>query len=371
MSIVRKRYSIYDNVPPFETPFAHSMHLFQLFNFVKPTHELTEDEMNTPGPYPLIDLSVHNNGIVKFINSYTHDSTCETEDDHGFITVTLPKEDTPPSCSYVHRGKFAVTSNVVVLTLKQGYRYLQPALTALALYIHTELNLRYRAFTDYQVFHIVLHWVPFKIDPITKNRFVIDVSGIKRIYNFAFEPSSKEKDFYPVEWSESDKAYVPVSRIEEVNVSELFERVNVKTVNLKKLPEGPYPLISASGNNNGVIGHVNTYSYDTQGKNVLTVAGSGSTGHTFIQNGKFAIRGHNAIHVLRLKPEYEYLNDALGYIAIIMTKKFTQKYDYQHAINSSRLMAEKIHLPVIASEQSGKNKININLLHHYLWTTLC
>ena len=369
MSIVRKRYSIYDNVPPFETPFARSMHLFQLFNFVKPSHELTEDEMNTPGPYPLVDLSVHNNGIVKFINSYTHDSTCETEDDHGFITVTLPKEDTPPSCSYVHRGKFAVTSNVVVLTLRQGYRYLQPALTALAMYIHTELNLRYRAFTDVQVYFIVLHWVPFKIDPITKNRFVIDVSGIKRIYNFAFEPSSDEKDFYPVKWSESDKAYVPDSRIEEVNVSELFERVNVKDYT-EKLPKGPYPLISSSGKNNGVMGYVNVFSYDTQGKNVLTVGGGG-VGHTFVQNGKFAVFGRKNNHVLRLKPEYEYLNDALGYIAIIMTKKFTQKYTYSYKLNSSRLMAEKIHLPVIASEQSGKNKININLLHHYLWTTLC
>ena len=370
MSIARKRYSIYDNVPPFETPFARSMHLFQLFNFVKPTHELTEDEMNTPGPYPLVDLSVHNNGIVKFINSYTHDSTCETEDDHGFITVTLPKEDTPPSCSYVHRGKFAVTSNVVVLTLKQGYRYLQPALTALTMYIHTELNLRYRAFTDVQVYFIVLHWVPFKIDPITKNRFVIDVSGIKRIYNFAFEPSSKEKDFYPVEWSESDKAYVPVSRIEEVNVSELFERVNVKKYELKGMRNGPYPHISSKSTQNGIAKYSDKFSYDTQGKNVLTVAGNGEvSGHIFVQNGKFAI--NSGVHLLRLKPEYEYLNDALGYIAIIMTKKFTQKYSFSYQLNSSRLMAEKIHLPVIASEQSGKNKINLNLLHHYLWTTLC
>lgn len=368
MSIVRKRYSIYDNVPPFETPFAHSMHLFQLFNFVKPTHELTEDEMNTPGPYPLVDLSVHNNGIVKFINSYTHDSTCETEDDHGFITMTLPRVDSPPSCSYVHRGKFAVTSNVVILTLKQGYRYLQPALTALAMYIHTELNLRYRAFTDYQVYCIVLHWVPFKIDPITKNRFVIDVSGIKRIYNFAFEPSNDEKDFYPVEWSESDKAFVPVSKLEEVNISELFERVNVKKYT-KNLSKGPYPLVSSSGKNNGVVSYVNVFSYDTQGKNVLTVASNGSVGQTFVQNGKIAITGD--VNIISLKPEYDYLNDALGYIAIIMTKKFTQKYSYSYKLNGSRLMAEKIHLPVIASEQPGKNKINLNLLHHYLWTTLC
>ena len=60
------------------------------------------------GIYPLISSSANNNGISKFINSYSIDiSEC----------ITVARNGTKGSCFY-QSGKFAITTDIIILKLK-------------------------------------------------------------------------------------------------------------------------------------------------------------------------------------------------------------------------------------------------------------
>lgn len=64
----------------------------------------------TEGEYPLISSSSQNNGIVRFINSYSVDiKEC----------LTIARNGTAGSCFY-HKGKIAITGDVIILKLKEN-----------------------------------------------------------------------------------------------------------------------------------------------------------------------------------------------------------------------------------------------------------
>ena len=183
--------------------------------------------------------------------------------------------------------------------------------------------------------------------------------------------------------------------MKEINVSELFETVQFKEYNVADLECGPYPLISCSGQNNGIIGYYNEYSIDATKEPHITVAGN-TGGCCFVQYGKFGmINTHHAMHIIKLKPNYKHLEGFLGIIAFMMTSKFTKIYSYSTKLNKERLMKETILLPVIVEgidketlkkltnglttlnevTNNGENKdytyeINTDLLTNFVYTML-
>ena len=183
--------------------------------------------------------------------------------------------------------------------------------------------------------------------------------------------------------------------MKEVGISELFETVQFKEYNITDLENGPYPLISATGQNNGVIGYYNKYSIDACNEPHITVAGV-CGGSCFVQTCKFGMLNNGHMNkVLRLTKQYKHLEGYLGLLAYLMTEKFTKIYSYSTKLNKERLMKETITLPVIVRcidedtmkklhngmvtldevTNNGKNKdyqyeINENLLTNFVYTTM-
>ena len=181
----------------------------------------------------------------------------------------------------------------------------------------------------------------------------------------------------------------------EVRIDELFELVNFKEYDIKDLNKGPYPLISCTNSNNGIIGYYDKYSLDGTIIPYITVAGN-CGGICFVQQSKFGmLNNHGMNKVIKLKSSHQHLNSCLGCFAFIMTQKFTKLYSYSTKLNNSRLMNETIELPVVvrglSEEQindlinglttideitdSGKSdkytyEINENLLNNYIYTCL-
>ena len=152
----------------------------------------------------------------------------------------------------------------------------------------------------------------------------------------------------------------------DIKISDLFELVDVKGYKLNDLSDGDYPLIMSGGVNNGISRYVDKFSYDATEHPVITNASTGTVGSCFVQYDKFCI-GESSSHpptVIKLKPSHQYLESCLGLLAFLMTRKFTQKYNYSTLLNNARLMKETITLPTI------EGKLNANLLNAWVYDTL-
>ena len=124
----------------------------------------------------------------------------------------------------------------------------------------------------------------------------------------------------------------------DVRIDELFEYAGNGKQENNYLPDGPYPLISTSSHNNGIIKYVNKYDFDGT---YITITFNGSVGTCFIQRGKFTL-GHGQVIALKLKPEYQFLEECLSSLAFAMTMEFRMKYSYNNKLNKERLMNETI-----------------------------
>ena len=183
--------------------------------------------------------------------------------------------------------------------------------------------------------------------------------------------------------------------MKEVRIGKLFEDVICTRFDTNELEDGPYPIISSSSRNNGVMGYCNKYSIDASNEPHITVAGT-TGGYCFVQNNKFSMLNHHTGDlVIKLKKEYSHLENYLGMLSYLMTEKFTKIYSYSFVLNKERLMKETISLPVIVRgidedtmkklsngmitldeiTNSGKNKdytyeINENLLNNFVYTMM-
>ena len=152
-----------------------------------------------------------------------------------------------------------------------------------------------------------------------------------------------------------------------VPVAELFELVKVKGINTKLFKDGQYPLIMSGAYNNGISRYVDKYCVDTEelGGPVITVPVTGSVGYCFVQHGKFAISDDVPPNVLKLKPEYKYLESALSSLAFNMTLHFTAGHNYSTLLNNTRLMNESIpNIPFVKDPKTNEWKIDIGALRY-------
>ncbi|MBE6689241.1 MAG: restriction endonuclease subunit S [Ruminococcaceae bacterium] len=102
---------------------------------------------------------------------------------------------------------------------------------------------------------------------------------------------------------------------------------------------GTMPYVSSTAMNNGIDGFISTERTTREFSNCLTIANSGSVGSSFYQPSKFIASDH----ITHLKNDsytmYVYL-----FIAT-MTKRMSEKYNFNREINDYRISKEKILLP--------------------------
>ena len=143
----------------------------------------------------------------------------------------------------------------------------------------------------------------------------------------------------------------------DVRIDELFEYAGNGKQENNNLPNGPYPLISRSGHNNGIIKYVNKYDYDGT---YITIALHGTVGSCFVQRGKFTL-GHGQVIALKLKPEYQFLEECLSSLAFAMTMEFRMKYSYNNNLTLDRIMNETISSIPYCQDPTDPTKMIIDI----------
>ena len=124
-------------------------------------------------------------------------------------------------------------------------------------------------------------------------------------------------------------------------ISELMNIVNIsKRFKVNQSNNGIYPLITRSGENNGITKYINDYSVES---GYFTIAPSGSTGHCFYHPYPVAVDG--LLKILKLN---ESVNINPHLIALLITYNLTKKYPYTNGLTINKLMNEVINIPIFA-----------------------
>ena len=124
-------------------------------------------------------------------------------------------------------------------------------------------------------------------------------------------------------------------------ISELMNIVNIsKRFKVNQSNNGIYPLITRSGENNGITKYINDYSVES---GYFTIAPSGSTGHCFYHPYPVAVDG--LLKILKLN---ESVNINPHLIALLITYNLTKKYSYTNGLTINKLMNEVINIPIFA-----------------------
>ena len=324
---------------------------------IMPRGSISDIKSCNDGEYPLVQCSTHNNGIVRFIDTYAYDG--------DYITVATNGNSSAGIC-FVQHGKFNVTNNVNVLKPKRPE--IVPILSELAFAMTMNFRLKGYSYSTTlnarRLSEEVIPNLPFK--PSGE----LDIDGIRYVYVYRCKTSSEKHLMYGTTL-EVYNGFILGERptdveMTDIKISDLFELVDVKGYKLNDLSDGDYPLIMSGGVNNGISRYVDKFSYDATEHPVITNASTGTVGSCFVQYDKFCI-GESSSHpptVIKLKPSHQYLESCLGLLAFLMTRKFTQKYNYSTKLNNARLMKETITLPTI------KGKLNANLLNAWVYDTL-
>ena len=330
--------------------------LTDLFDIVN-VNDLERIETNN-NDVPLVGNTSHNNSIVDYVDYYNFEGDCIC------ISSSVP---IVGFCS-VHHGKIAINNNnnIIIIKLKDKFKHLTDCLSCfagnLSQYFHLKYLKCFRITVD-QIKNELIPRVPFIQSTDDPHKMIIDKEGLKYAFNF---------------WSEGcddkNKQYNPdCVRNKRFIVNEIFNYAGTGR-RTKGTNKGYYPLISRSGDNNGITEYINEYDYDG---NYISVAGD-SNAPCFAQCGKFAITVK--LYLLQLKPEYKHMEQSLTIIAYWMKKNFENNYSYQSGINAERLMKESITLPVVVSGLTQKQEqqidftsdqfkyeLNSNLMNWFCW----
>ncbi|TCU74213.1 type I restriction modification DNA specificity protein [Tissierella praeacuta] len=103
---------------------------------------------------------------------------------------------------------------------------------------------------------------------------------------------------------------------------------------------GKTPYVSSSGFDNGVDNFIGNELNIRKFDNCLTIANSGSVGKTFYHQYEFIASDHVTILKNKMLSKYQYL-----FLSAII-ERLSEKYSFNREINNSRLLKEKILLPI-------------------------
>ena len=130
---------------------------------------------------------------------------------------------------------------------------------------------------------------------------------------------------------------IKVKEWKKIRIGDYFDLVkNYKTFLVQNSESGNYPLITRSGENNGITKYINDYSLDGE---YITIAPSGSSGTTFYHNYKFAV--DKMLKVYKLKENKHKLNNEnninLGLFALMCNYKLTKLYSYNNGLTIEKI----------------------------------
>ena len=125
----------------------------------------------------------------------------------------------------------------------------------------------------------------------------------------------------------------------DVKVTELFEIITgIRRDKTNTLKPGTYPLITSTGENQGISKYVDKYNYEGT---CISWARSGTVGACFVHTGKIELDCEST-RLLKLKPEYQFLESVLYELAFTMTEQFMVKYNYSTLLSKEAMEQEVI-----------------------------
>lgn len=120
-------------------------------------------------------------------------------------------------------------------------------------------------------------------------------------------------------------------------ITGLFEIESGKTFYKKDLTHGEYPYVGSSSVNNGKTDNCNMFNFE----NIISLNMDGSVGYAFWHPYKLFLSDR----CRALIPKFKYSDNICLFLCTIMTKTFTQKYNYGKKLVTKRLVEESVYLP--------------------------
>ena len=158
---------------------------------------------------------------------------------------------------------------------------------------------------------------------------------------WVYEAEEPDLSEYKESFDNSPTPELNTDKWKEFKISDLFELKTGKTLNITGMEEGKIPYVSASGNNNGVIGYVNT-DKDIFEPNAITVPIVGNSVAIAGYQDKEFVLSNNAI---ALYSKYKDFNKyhAMFINPILKLEKF--RYGYGRKWGLGRMEQSVIKLP--------------------------
>ena len=306
----------------------------ELFKILGETNITKTYLENHKGKYPVYSGQTENNGLFGFLDTYKYDFPLITWTTYGVHAGTLYKRD----------GKFNIGRNACGLKLKKEYKNIN---LDYIVYIGNSIFKKYakgakgkhRSLPQNIVKNILL---PIPIDKngnidIEKQKEIIDrYNAIQEIKKQVKEYREKIQEI-KVEIKENyNFSTLPIQNI--FNVEKGLSKYTNKYI---KNNSGDFPVYSSQTVNEGIIGYINTFDYDTK---CLTWTTDGvHAGTVFLRNGKFSMTTHCGA----LLPKKDNLID-LGYLYFYLKtnlKKFAVG-EQNKRITVSIIKDIKVEIPV-------------------------
>lgn len=268
--------------------------LNDIITIIKPIKTYKINEIND-GNIPLISSKSSQNGVTKYVNDYSIDI------DHEYMTIN---RNGSVGYVFVQCGKIAITQDVLICDV-----------------INKDINI-----------HLLSVLLTNKLTKIYSYSNKLTIEKLKN--ESIMYPTNEHK--FELSTFDNNKKW------KEYNLNDILLRVQpLKKFKINSSVNGNIPLITRNSKNNGISKYINDYSFDpSDNERLITIAPSGSTGYCFYHPYKFAIDGNILVYNILDKNINPHL------LAILITNKFTQKYNYNNGLTNDKILNETILYPI-------------------------
>ena len=139
----------------------------------------------------------------------------------------------------------------------------------------------------------------------------------------------------------------PQIPIKSFKLGDIFEFHKSRAITIYKTKPGNYPLISSTGENEGIKTFIDSYNVELE---CLTVAMNGTAGSTFYHNYKFSRTGDVAI--IKFKQPQPNSEKLYRLFALFMNHQLRLKYSWGNKLSQDLLLNETINIPQYMLEDS-------------------
>ena len=327
-----------------------------------------EGSKEQSGAYPLIGASGQKNGIIGFVDTNDFGNT----DDE--LNITVAGDGNGAGTCFCQKGGFSAVADVLVLKMKKEIedKMMNKLMNEIIEDMRRENEGKGKSPADIETEAKIR--AQERMEQLMTSMSYMMTEQLTKVYNWSNKcsqqrlmqesvrlPFDNRTGELNMEATNQYDGTIIEKQLRTVKVSELFEYFGKGKINsMKNENEGIYPCISTSAFNNGCSKYIDHYDYDTDelGFTLISVPGDGDIYRCFVQHGKFSAQ--TSVHLLKLKPEYKYLEECLGVLAFTMSLHFGDgTYEYHKGkLNKQRLMNEEIpNIPFIQDLRDKNNWI--------------